>query len=205
MAILDRVFGLDLGRFGIVPRTADGLRGIPLHVFLHEGFGHVLSNTGPLLVLGILISLRGGQKLLGASVFVIAFGGFAVWLMGRSGVHIGASSLAFGYFGYLVGRGFYERSFTSMLIAVGVAVFYGGMFFGILPSLGFVSWEGPLVRADRGSGVLQDHPRSNRVIRSGFALLLLIPSLSNMESEVTMDGWVTIVMKRFGRVASATP
>ena len=144
VAILDRVLGLDLGRFGIVPRTVDGLRGIPLHVFLHQGFSHVLSNTGPLLVLGVLISLRGGRNLLGASVFIIAFGGFAVWLMGRSGVHVGASGLAFGYFGFLVGRGFYERSFTSILIAVAVAVFYGGMFLGILPSLGFVSWEGHL-------------------------------------------------------------
>ena len=144
VAILDIVFSLDLGRFGIVPRNVDGLRGIPLHVFLHQGFGHVLSNTGPLMVLGILISLRGGRKLLGASVFIIAFGGLAVWLMGRSGVHIGASGLAFGYFGYLVARGFYERSFMSILIAVAVVVFYGTMFFGVLPSLGFVSWEGHL-------------------------------------------------------------
>ena len=144
MAILDTVLSLDLGRYGIVPRTVDGMRGIPLHVFLHQGFGHVLSNTGPLLVLGILISLRGGRKLLGASLFIVAFGGFAVWLVARSGVHIGASGLAFGYFGYLVGRGFYERSLTSILVAVAVVVFYGGMFFGILPSLGFVSWEGHL-------------------------------------------------------------
>ena len=144
MAILDTVLNLDLGRYGIVPRTEDGLRGIPLHVFLHQGFPHVLSNTGPLLVLGILISLRGGRKLFGASLFIIAFGGFAVWLIARSGVHIGASGLAFGYFGYLVGRGFYERSLTSILIAIAVVVFYGGMFLGILPSLGFVSWEGHL-------------------------------------------------------------
>ena len=144
MAVLDTVLSLDLGRYGIVPRTFDGLRGIPLHVFLHQGFGHVLSNTGPVLVLGILISLRGGRKLLGASLFIVAFGGLAVWLVARSGVHIGASGLAFGYFGYLVGRGFYDRSLTSIVIAVAVVVFYGGMFLGILPSLGFVSWEGHL-------------------------------------------------------------
>ena len=141
---MDAVLSLDLGRYGIVPRTVDGLRGIPLHVFLHQGFGHVLSNTGPMLVLGVLISLRGGRMLLGASLFIVAFGGLAVWLVARSGVHIGASGLAFGYFGYLVGRGFYERSFTSILIAVAVVVFYGGMFLGILPTLGFVSWEGHL-------------------------------------------------------------
>ena len=144
VAIVDTLLGLGLGRYGIEPRTEDGLRGILFHVFLHQGLGHVLSNTGPLLVLGTLISLRGDRKLLGASLFIVALGGFAVWLVGRSGVHIGASGLAFGYLGYLVGRGFYERNLTSILIAVAVVVFYGGMLFSILPSLGLVSWEGHL-------------------------------------------------------------
>ena len=72
------------------------------------------------------------------------FAGAGVWLAGRDGVHIGASSLVFGYFGYLVARGFFERSFMSVLIAVAVAVFYGGLIFGLLPLGGFVSWEGHL-------------------------------------------------------------
>ena len=32
----------------------------------------------------------------------------------------------------------------SILIAVAVAVFYGGLIFGLLPLGGFVSWEGHL-------------------------------------------------------------
>ena len=32
----------------------------------------------------------------------------------------------------------------SLLIAVAVAVFYGGLIFGLLPLDGFVSWEGHL-------------------------------------------------------------
>ena len=57
---------------------------------------------------------------------------------------MGASGLVFGYFGYLVARGFFERSFMSILIAVAVAVFYGGLIFGVLSLDGFVSWEGHL-------------------------------------------------------------
>ena len=144
IAIADYAANLDVQRFGVVPRSQDGLRGIPLHVFLHGDFNHLLSNSGPLLVLGGLTSLRGRGTLLASSAFVTLFAGGFVWLLGRDGVHVGASGLVFGYFGYLVARGFYERSFTSILVAVAVAFFYGGLVFGVLPTSGFVSWEGHL-------------------------------------------------------------
>lgn len=144
IAALDHFTGLDLHRFGVVPRDSASVLGIPLHVFVHDGFFHLLSNTGPLLVLGGLVGMRGAGTLLAVSIFITVFAGAGVWLVGRDGVHIGASSLVFGYFGYLVARGFFERSFMSILIAVAVAVFYGGLFFGLLPLGGFVSWEGHL-------------------------------------------------------------
>ena len=59
-------------------------------------------------------------------------------------MHVGASGLAFGLFGYLVARGWYERSFVSILVALVVIVLYGGMILGVLPQGGFVSWEGHL-------------------------------------------------------------
>ena len=142
VAGVDYSTNLDLKQYGILPRNVTGLRGIPLHIFLHQGFGHLLSNTGPLLILGGLTAFRGTRTLLGLSAFVVIFGGICVWVAGRTAIHIGASGLVFGYFGYLVARGFYERSITSILIAVVVAFFYGGIIFGVLPLDGFVSWEG---------------------------------------------------------------
>ena len=50
----------------------------------------------------------------------------------------------FGYFGYLVARGWYDRRVVSILIAVVVMVVYGGLIFGVLPTGGRVSWEGHL-------------------------------------------------------------
>lgn len=136
--------GLDLRQFGVAPRDTSSLLGIPLHIFVHDGFWHLLSNTGPLIVLGGLVGVRGPGVLLAVSVFIVVFAGAGVWLVGREGVHIGASGLVFGYFGYLVARGFVERSFMSLLIAVAVVVFYGSLIFGLLPLDGFVSWEGHL-------------------------------------------------------------
>ncbi|MDA0768737.1 MAG: rhomboid family intramembrane serine protease [Chloroflexi bacterium] len=142
--ILDGFTGNSLDQYGIVPRNIHGLVGIPLSPFLHGGLGHVLSNTLPLLVLGGLVALRGRAILVGLTLFVTFLGGLGIWVIGRPGVHIGASILVFGFFGYLVARGWYDRSVLSFVIAVVVLIFYGGLIFGALPSQGFVSWEGHL-------------------------------------------------------------
>jgi len=60
------------------------------------------------------------------------------------GYHIGASGLIFGYFGYLVARGWYERSIRSILIALVTLFFYGGLVLGVLPTNTYISWEGHL-------------------------------------------------------------
>ncbi|MDP6451929.1 MAG: rhomboid family intramembrane serine protease [SAR202 cluster bacterium] len=130
--------------FGIVPRTTEGLRGILLWPFLHAGFGHVISNTLPMAVLGGVIAIQGGRTLLKVSVIVALVSGVGVWAVARNGIHVGASGLVFGYFGYLVARGWYQRSFSSIVVAILVVFFYGGLIFGIVPSFGFVSWEGHL-------------------------------------------------------------
>ena len=57
---------------------------------------------------------------------------------------MGASGLIFGYFGFLVARGWYERKLVSILVAVLTVLLYGGIVWGILPSVGQVSWEGHL-------------------------------------------------------------
>ena len=133
--------GHRLSVWGILPRTKSGLIGIPLSPILHGSFNHVLSNTVPLLVLGGLIGLRGGQKLVGVSLFIILVGGVAVWVLGRSAVHVGASGLVFGYLGYLLAKGWYDRKPSSILIALAVLLLYGGLLLGVLPSKGFISWE----------------------------------------------------------------
>ena len=121
-----------------------GLRGILLSPLLHGSVSHLLSNTLPLLVLGGFVALRGTRTLTALSLFVVVLGGLLVWIVGRPAVHIGASGLVFGYFGYLVAQGWYERSFVSIAVAVVVLLLYGGIIFGALPQGGFISWEGHL-------------------------------------------------------------
>ncbi len=142
-----------LNQYGLAPRTIEGLRGIPLSPFLHGGFGHLISNTFPLLILGGLVAARGQANFVGVTLFIVFIGGLAVWCVGRPWpwdnlqhvVHVGASGLVFGYFGYLVARGWYEHSFLAIIVALLVILVFGtGIFLGLVPTAPYISWEGHL-------------------------------------------------------------
>lgn len=144
--IVDRVIlGGRLDSLGIHPRRMAGLVGIVLAPFLHLNFAHLMANTLPFLVLGYLVILRGKREFVFVSLVVMILGGSGVWLLGSSrSCHIGASGLIFGYLGYLLMRGWFERSFQSILLA-GMAVFlYGGILWGVLPGQRGISWLGHL-------------------------------------------------------------
>ena len=128
----------------VVPRRLDGLSGILGAPLVHGSFAHLAANTLPLLILGGMVALRGVAYYVKATLAIVVLGGFGLWVFGRSAAHVGASGLIFGYFGLLVGRGFYERSLASVAVAIFVAVVYGGMLAGILPRDPGVSWEAHL-------------------------------------------------------------
>ena len=145
VGMLNLLFDYRLSEYGVVPRTAEGLIGIPLMPFLHGSFDHLVVNTLPTVVLGGLVAIHGSRKFLTATVFITLVGGGALWVVGRHAVHVGASGLVFGFFGYLIARAWYTRSLVAVLIAVVVAVVYGGILLGVLPFFQEgVSWEGHL-------------------------------------------------------------
>jgi membrane associated rhomboid family serine protease len=133
-----------LNRWGILPRTFTGLVGIPLSPFLHGSFVHLILNTVPLVTLGSFVAFYGTRIFLTVSLWIILLSGTALWLLGRSAYHVGASSVLFGYFGYLVARGWYERSVTALLVALLTLVLYGSIVWGVLPTRSYISWEGHL-------------------------------------------------------------
>ena len=78
--------------YGIHPRTLAGLRNILFAPLLHAGFGHLLANTLPLLVLGFLILVRSRQDFVSVTLAALLASGLGVWLFGESNtVHVGAS------------------------------------------------------------------------------------------------------------------
>lgn len=139
------IFRGSLLQFGIIPRTLIGLRGILFAPFLHGGIGHVLANTIPFLVLGWLIMLRDTRDFFSVSLITMLISGLGVWVFGGAySVHVGASGVVFGYLGYLLLRGYFERSGLAIFLAIVVGILYGGLLWGVLPSLPGISWQGHL-------------------------------------------------------------
>ncbi|MBE9161126.1 MULTISPECIES: rhomboid family intramembrane serine protease [Microcoleaceae] len=131
-----------LNSYGVRPRSIQGLEGIIFMPFLHGSFAHLAANTLPFVTFGWLIMLRETRDFFIVSAVTILVSGFGVWLTGApNSVHIGASGLIFGYFGFLLLRGYFERSFTSIAISLIVGFFYGGLIWGVLPSQPGVSWQ----------------------------------------------------------------
>ena len=131
-------------QLALIPRRLDALVGIVGMPFVHGTFGHLMTNTLPLLVLGAMLLFRGVRYFALATAAIIVLGGVALWCFGREAAHIGASGVVFGYIGFLVTRGLYERRWRSIGVAVLVVFLYGGAIWGVLPSQPGVSWEAHL-------------------------------------------------------------
>jgi membrane associated rhomboid family serine protease len=144
VAFFDLLLGHALLRFGILPRRLSGISGILFAPFLHGGIRHLMVNTLPLLVLGGLVLLHGQRVFIRTTIMITVLGGAGVWLMGRPAIHVGASSLIFGYFGYLVFRGMVKRSLFSIAVSLVTVAAYGGILWGLIPHSFGVSWEGHL-------------------------------------------------------------
>jgi len=142
--IVNYIFGHPFSNLGIFPRNVWGLPGIVFTPLIHHGFEHVITNSISLIILGILISLKNHRIILKVSLFIILIGGLGVWIFGRPASHIGASGLVFGYFGFLVARGWYIRDFGSISISIVTIILYGGMIFGVFPGQAYISWEAHL-------------------------------------------------------------
>jgi membrane associated rhomboid family serine protease len=144
--LVDRVaYGGALERFGIHPRDLASLWGILLAPLLHVGWLHLIANTGPFLVLGWLVMLRKISDFVVVTALAVLIGGLGVWLVGApNSIHVGASGLIFGYLGYLLARGYFERSLWAVLLGVAALVLYGGVLWGVLPGQPGISWEGHL-------------------------------------------------------------
>lgn len=139
------VFQGRLDFYGIRPRNPGGLWGILWAPFLHANLGHLIANTIPLLTLGWFVMLRDIGDFLVVTAIALLVGGFGTWFFGAPNtVHVGASGLVFGYFGYLISRGYFERNLWSALSSLVICLLYGGLLWGILPLQQGISWEGHL-------------------------------------------------------------
>lgn len=149
--IADWLLPADLNRWGILPRSLNGLWGIAFSAFLHADLEHLLSNFVPLMILlaMLLVTYRDGWWIVLGIAF---FGGLLLWIFGRSSMHVGASGLIYGLIAYLIVAGFRQGRLGPAVAALVVGFLYGGtLLSGVLPTVGeHVSWDGHLTGAIAG-------------------------------------------------------
>jgi membrane associated rhomboid family serine protease len=149
--IVDQTGVVDLDRYGIHPRDVDGLPEIYAAPFLHAGFGHLISNTVPFVVMGAAIALGGLARVALVTLIVASVSGLGTWLIASSNsVHLGASGVVFGYATYLVSRGIFSRRPLEIAVGVLVVGIWGfGLLQGLLPQER-ISWQAHLFGAIGG-------------------------------------------------------
>lgn len=143
--IVNWIVGSPLNRFALYPRRFSGLLGIFVAPILHHDFKHLLFNTVPLLVLGlVLLLMKGTLNFCWISLFIVTVSGIAVWLIARTGIHLGASGLISGYFGYILISAYTAPSFTTIISAILAVYYFGGILTGLAPGKKETSWESHL-------------------------------------------------------------
>ncbi|MFG2573651.1 rhomboid family intramembrane serine protease [Streptomyces sp. NPDC048481] len=135
---LSREFGVVSGDVGALPHVLTA----PL---LHWNWAHIESNSGPLFVFGFLAAYRGVARFMGLTLLVALSSGLTVWFFERGGADtVGASGLVFGYFGYVVVRGLFDRHLIDTLIGLVMAASFAYLLTVAVPGTPGVSWLGHL-------------------------------------------------------------
>jgi len=163
--------------FAILPEHLSRLPDIFIAPFLHFNWQHIEGNSLPLFVLGVLAAYRSIARFLLVSLIVIVTSGLAVWLFQSSNEPtVGASGLIFGYFGYVLVRGFLDRNLIDIGVGAVAGVLYWTILAVALPGTPGVSWIGHL-------GGLVGGVLAAWVVRSR-------PAVSNPRPRPAVDGWI---------------
>jgi membrane associated rhomboid family serine protease len=127
--------------YGILPRNVGRLGDIFSAPLLHASWEHIEGNSVPLFVLGVAAAYRGLKQFFAVTVLVAITSGLAVWLFqSGSSVTIGASGIIFGYFGYVLVRGIFDRNWVDLAVGVLAGVAYYSILAVAIPGTPGISW-----------------------------------------------------------------
>ena len=147
------VLGLGPADLGVRPRELSGLLGVIFAPLLHGGPEHLLANTPPLLVAGTTMLYLYPRSSPSALAAVYFGSGIAVWALGRSSMHLGASGLVYGLVSYILVAGLLRRDRRAIAASLLVCFMYGALVWGLLPIVTGVSWETHLAAAVIGAAM----------------------------------------------------
>ncbi|MFC5826414.1 rhomboid family intramembrane serine protease [Nonomuraea insulae] len=145
LQVVNWASGYALGlEFGLRPWHPDSLADIATSPFLHWSWDHIEANSGPLFIFGFLSAYRGVAKFFGVTGFIVLVSGLGEWFTADPGsVGAGASGVLFGYFGYVLVRGAFDRHLIDIVVGLVMALCFAYQFAGLLPQEG-IGWQAHL-------------------------------------------------------------
>jgi len=134
-----------LNALAIRSRKASGLIGIVFAPWLHGDFGHLIINAIFFFVLSsmtlVIISFDNYIKL---SLFLILGTGLLTWAFARRAIHLGASGVIMGYWGFILVSAIQHPSAFTIITAVVCVFYFGTMISNVIPTDPRHSWESHL-------------------------------------------------------------
>ena len=131
--------------YGIRAREPGSLPEIFSAPFLHFSWSHIEGNSGPLFVFGFLAAYRGVRKFLGVTLLIVVCSGLGAWFTAGAGtVGAGASGVVFGYFGYIIVRGLFDRRPIDIVIGLVMALCFAYQFSLLIPAGEGIGWQAHL-------------------------------------------------------------
>lgn len=141
----DTFLHLGLSVLGIYPRELSGLPGIFTAPFIHATWGHLASNSIPIITLTSILVLFYRKVALQVITMIIIGGGFCIWLFARPSYHIGASGLVYGLIGFIFFIGIFRKNIKTTILSLIVLVLYAGSVESLFPNVEKnISWESHL-------------------------------------------------------------
>jgi membrane associated rhomboid family serine protease len=147
---VDQEFNLHLYKYGILPRSVEGLKGIIFYPLIHGSLEHLFNNTIPLLILGWCLFHFYNELAIKTFFWIYLMSGVWIWISARESYHIGASGLVYGLVTFLFFSGWFRKEKKVAAISMLVIFLYGGLWWGMLPVKEDISFEGHIWGAFAG-------------------------------------------------------
>lgn len=132
--------------WGLLPRSAEGLKGIVFMPFIHakNDLNHIINNSLPSLILFSAVFYYYRDIAWRVFLFIWFGTGIALWLYAenRGAYHIGMSGVIYGLVGFLFTSGVLRKYLPLQAVSLTVVFIYGSLIWGIFPIKAQISWEG---------------------------------------------------------------
>lgn len=142
----DHLFNANLYKYGLLPRSVEGLKGIVFMPFLHSknDFHHILNNSIPTFVLFSALIYFYREIALKVVLIGWVLTGLSIWIYAenKGAYHIGMSAMIYLLAGFLFTSGALRKYLPLEAISLFIVFLYGSMIWGIFPLQKHVSWEG---------------------------------------------------------------